>query len=92
MYAVPVIVGPHTENFRDIMELFARAAALTVVREEHELQAAFLDLLSDGPRRRNLGQRAFDLLQQQSGATARTLAATGELLAASFEGPQRSNA
>jgi 3-deoxy-D-manno-octulosonic-acid transferase len=90
-YAVPVIVGPHTENFRDTMDLFTRAAALTVVHDEHGLEVAFLDLLANGPKRRDLGQRAFDLLQQQSGATTRTLATIDHLLAASPARPQWSD-
>lgn len=90
IYGVPIIVGPHTENFRDIIELFARAGALTVVRDQRELEAAFLGLLADAPERRRLGQRAADLVQQQSGAVTRTQAVLDQLLVPASERVRRS--
>ncbi len=86
MYGVPVIVGPHTENFRDIIELFRRADAVTVVHDAGQLAASFTELLADVHKRRELGDRAADLVKQQSGATARTLDAIDTLL----HSPQRS--
>lgn len=83
MYGVATIVGPHTENFRDIVELFRRADAVVVVRDENELQAEFIDLLARPEERRTLGQHAAGLVRSQSGATERTLAELERLLAAS---------
>ncbi len=80
MYGVPVIVGPHTENFRDIVELFLRAAAVVVVQDAPALRAEICRLLADPGERRNLGDRAADLVQRQSGATARTLSEIERLL------------
>ncbi len=80
MYGVPVIVGPHTENFRDIIELFCRAEAVTVVQDGDQLSATFNELLADLRKRSQLGDRAADLVKQQSGATARTLDAIDSLM------------
>jgi 3-deoxy-D-manno-octulosonic-acid transferase len=74
MYGVPVVVGPHTENFRDIVELFGRAGAVVIVRDGAQLAGEFSALLFDPQRRTQLGERAADLVREQSGATARTLA------------------
>lgn len=81
MYGVATIVGPHTGNFRDIVELFQRAQAVLVAQDARELQATILDLLSDARKRRELGDRAADLLRSQSGATERTLDELSHLLA-----------
>jgi len=80
MYGVPVIVGRHTENFRDIIELFRRAAAVRVVRDAGELGDEFLALLADAQKRRTLGEHGADLVRQQSGATARTMDELDQLL------------
>ncbi|HET8667669.1 MAG TPA: 3-deoxy-D-manno-octulosonic acid transferase, partial [Terriglobales bacterium] len=88
-YGVPVIVGPHTENFRDIVEIFRRAAAVTLVHSELELRAEFVALLADGAKRRELGERAAALVTQQAGTTARTLAELETLLASSHSRSRR---
>ena len=80
MYGVPVLVGPHTENFRDIIELFRRADAVTIVRDCNELANKFDHLLADPQKRRELGDRAAELVRDQSGATLRTLDAIESLL------------
>jgi 3-deoxy-D-manno-octulosonic-acid transferase len=81
MYGVPTIVGPHTENFRDIIALFRRADAVLIVRDAQQLEAEIIDLLKHSQRRTELGVRAADLVHSQSGATERTLAELGRLLA-----------
>jgi 3-deoxy-D-manno-octulosonic-acid transferase len=78
-FGVPILVGPHTENFRDIVRLFGQTEALLVVTPD-TLAPTVLELLADTERRKQLGQRAFDVMQRQQGATARTLAALMALL------------
>ncbi len=80
-HGAAIVVGPHTENFRDIIGLFARAGAV-VVASAGELAPALLDLFGDETRRRDLGARAREILRANAGATARTLAALQSLLAA----------
>ena len=78
-YGAAILVGPHTENFRDTISLFRKANALRVVTPD-ELAPAFLQLLEDDRQRQGMGRRATDLLRAQSGATARTLAALDAFL------------
>jgi 3-deoxy-D-manno-octulosonic-acid transferase len=78
-HGAAIVVGPHTENFRDIVNLFRDANAVVVTTPE-QLTATLLDLLRDPERRRELGRRAADVLRQNAGATARTLAALEALL------------
>ncbi|HEY2394303.1 MAG TPA: 3-deoxy-D-manno-octulosonic acid transferase [Candidatus Angelobacter sp.] len=78
-YGAAIVVGEHTENFRDIVELFCRQDAL-LTTNPNDLEKDLLGLVADEPRRIALGQRAAEVLQTQNGATERTLAAISELL------------
>ncbi len=80
-HGVPIVVGPHTANFRDIVNIFTHAGALSVVQPEY-LDAELLRLLEDPEVRRDLGRRAAEVFRAQSGATARTLEAMEPLLPA----------
>ena len=71
-HSVPVLVGEHTENFRDIVNFFRDRDAVRVVAPE-QLGATFLALLAADGERRKLGQRALDVVESQRGATRRTL-------------------
>jgi 3-deoxy-D-manno-octulosonic-acid transferase len=88
-FGVPIFVGPHTENFRDTVAIFQKADALRVVTSA-SLTPTVLGLLQDDVGRERLGQRAFEVIQTQQGATDRTIAAllqllSGDLIAASAE-------
>ena len=78
-YGVPIIVGNHTDNFRDIVGLFHSRNAVKIVGPA-ELPLVLLDLLSDPAERAELGRRAQETLQSQMGATQRTVAALKNLL------------
>ena len=80
-HGVPILIGPHTENFRDIVELFRSRDAVRVVSPS-ELSSAFLELLANETLRRELGRRAAETLNAQQGATNRTLQNLRELLTA----------
>lgn len=69
----PIVFGPHMQNFRDAADLFLRANAAVQVRDSAELAVATLHLLENATRRRELGERAKQVLQQESGATRRVL-------------------
>jgi 3-deoxy-D-manno-octulosonic-acid transferase len=79
-FGVPIVVGPHNENFRDIIDLFRRAGAVTVLGPE-ALPSELLSLMRDPERRRELGARAQATWRQNSGATARTLERVEDLMA-----------
>jgi 3-deoxy-D-manno-octulosonic-acid transferase len=79
-YGVPVLVGPHTENFREVVTLFRDAGAVRVVGPA-ELPLALAELAENDAERKTMGQRALETLQAHRGATERTLQALERLLA-----------
>ena len=78
-YGVAIVVGPHTENFRDIVARFRQAKALRET-EPNTLPSTLRELLSDDRACREMGARAAALLQSQVGGTARTMKALEALL------------
>lgn len=78
-FAKPILVGPHTENFRQIVSDFERARAIVRVCDltlTHEL----IRLLSDRLRANALGERARNILLANQGATDCTTRAIKKLL------------
>jgi 3-deoxy-D-manno-octulosonic-acid transferase len=79
VYSKPIIVGPHTENFRQIISDFARAGALVQVGSEARDSAfdgaatgftrEIIRLLSDRESATAMGARARDILLKSRGAT-----------------------
>jgi 3-deoxy-D-manno-octulosonic-acid transferase len=86
-HGVPIIVGPHTENFRDIVGLFRSRDAVRVASST-DLAKTVLQLLADKNERRDLGRRALQTLQSQQGATELTLRKLQALLATREQGAQ----
>lgn len=91
-FGVPIVVGPHMENFRDMVRLFEQAGAVEVLRDRavdagppeavaEVVAAAWLRLLRDR-QRAALGERGRAVLEQQRGATGRTLTALEGLVGA----------
>ncbi len=78
-FGVPILVGPHTENFRDIIDIFWHADALRVVTPE-TLTRMVLDLVPNLEERERLGRNARDVMKSQQGATRRTAEALLALL------------
>jgi 3-deoxy-D-manno-octulosonic-acid transferase len=81
-HGVAIVVGEHTENFRDIVSLFRNHDAVRIVTPK-DLAPTFLHLLNNDVERNQLGRRAAEVLQSQTGATQRTLDALQSLLAGS---------
>jgi 3-deoxy-D-manno-octulosonic-acid transferase len=79
-HGIAIIVGNHTENFRDIVGLFQSRNALRIVGPA-ELPLVLLELLANGAERIALGQRAAETMRSQAGATARTAASIEQLVA-----------
>ena len=82
-----MLVGPHTENFRDIVNLFREAGAVRVVGPA-ELPLALAELTENDAQRKLMGQRALETLQAHRGATERTLRLLEELLGDLRQGGQ----
>lgn len=78
-FAKPILVGPHYENFREIVRTFLASNAVLVVNTER-LSATVLRLLRQPHEATQLGSRAFHVVEGGRGSTQRTLAAIVELL------------
>jgi 3-deoxy-D-manno-octulosonic-acid transferase len=68
----PILIGPHTENFRDVVSCFERRRAVVRCTTKN-LGITFVLLLRDAAEREALGQRAQQVLMEERGATARTV-------------------
>jgi 3-deoxy-D-manno-octulosonic-acid transferase len=77
---VAIVVGNHTENFRDIVGLFQSRDAVRIVGPA-ELPLVLMELLANDAERKALGQRAAETMRSQVGATGRTADELQKLLA-----------
>jgi len=80
LHGVAIVVGNHTENFRDIVSLFQSRDAVRIAGPA-ELPLVLLELLANDAERIALGKRAAETMRSQIGATARTADELQELLA-----------
>jgi 3-deoxy-D-manno-octulosonic-acid transferase len=78
----PIIIGPHTENFRQIVADFKEASGVIVLTEplQDALTNELIHMLRDPEYAAALGTRARGLLARNQGATERTLAAIASVL------------
>jgi 3-deoxy-D-manno-octulosonic-acid transferase len=76
------IVGPHTENFKPVMEVFRAKGAVLEVPDAAALSAEVARLLSDASARAALGARAAAAVEGSRGALARSCDAIEAVLAA----------
>src|SRR5271165_1965150 len=67
-FGVPIVMGPHYENFRDIVDRLSDADAIAVV-DLPDLQGTFQRLLTDGRAAREMGERARKAFESEAGAT-----------------------
>jgi len=72
-YGVATCFGPKTKNFRDIVAQLLAVEGAVVVNNRSELERFVRRALDDPTWRRELGQRARELVLSQQGATERTL-------------------
>jgi 3-deoxy-D-manno-octulosonic-acid transferase len=76
----PVICGPYTQNFRDIVSLAKEAGAMLEVGGAHELAAAVQRVLASEAERDLLSVKALRVVRDNRGASARTATRLLELL------------
>ena len=69
----PVIFGPYMFNFRDITEMFLQNKAGIMVRDSAQLKVKIRDLLENSLLAKGLGERAYELISKNSGATMRDI-------------------
>jgi 3-deoxy-D-manno-octulosonic-acid transferase len=81
-----IITGPHTHNFHSIVETFVKAGAIIQLKPMSdsasivELSNVILELLADPARRREIGGLAQTLVDENRGATERTLESLSPIL------------
>ena len=78
---IPVLFGPHMENFREIAALFLAAGAGLQVPDAAALAVTVAKLARSEHDRLEMGRRGTDLMRECSGATERHLAIVAGLLA-----------
>jgi 3-deoxy-D-manno-octulosonic-acid transferase len=91
LYAKPVVVGPHTENFRQIVSDFTDAGAvvrLPIGAGAEALAEALARLLGDPDEARRIGERGLAVIEANRGATARTLDRVRALAGAKADPPR----
>ena len=77
----PVLLGPHTSNFQQVVEALVSAGGAIEVKDASELASALKQLLADEPLRASVGAKAKASVDAHRGATARSLDILEEVLA-----------
>lgn len=72
-HAIPVLMGPHTFNFKDICARLAEASGLITVTDASSLVKEISALLNDADYRSFYGHHAVEVLYQNQGALQRLL-------------------
>ena len=70
---VPVLFGPHMDNFREITALVLGFGAGIQVRDGDELKERLVALLDDAPTRQRMGESGARLIEENSGSAAKHL-------------------
>jgi 3-deoxy-D-manno-octulosonic-acid transferase len=78
-FAVPVVMGPSFENFRDVVERMRAGDAIRIISPEM-LAETLIAMLRDADDAKVLGERGRAVFAAQAGATARTVQALVSLL------------
>lgn len=79
---LPIAVGPHMENFREMAEAFDSAGAWRRVNSAAELGTVLREWADHPEAARALGQRGRELIQHHRGALERTLRLLEPMVAA----------
>jgi 3-deoxy-D-manno-octulosonic-acid transferase len=72
--AKPVLIGPHTEDFRWICQTLEAAGGAIRVHDAQQLAATVIRLIANQADCRGVGRRAYQVFAENRGAVARTLA------------------
>lgn len=78
-FAVPVVMGPSFENFREVVEGMRADDAIRIISPEM-IAATLVAMLRDQESTRALGERGRSVFEEQAGATAHTTQALLALL------------
>ncbi len=73
VFSRPILFGPHTFNFKDIVETFLEGDAALMVKDVDGLFETLKVLLKDAKMREDLGARAESLVKENRGASRRNM-------------------
>jgi 3-deoxy-D-manno-octulosonic-acid transferase len=90
-WGVPLVFGPHMENFREMAALFRKNKAAVEISTEAELRQAIGEVLSSSDRRAARGDAARTLADGQRGALEANLVLLEEAVAIAPEKLKRSS-
>ncbi|HVU09415.1 MAG TPA: 3-deoxy-D-manno-octulosonic acid transferase [Verrucomicrobiae bacterium] len=68
-----IVFGPNMQNFADVTRCFLSENAAIQVSDAVELEKTLMELLSNEPRRKELGDNALKVVRQNLGAVDRTV-------------------
>jgi 3-deoxy-D-manno-octulosonic-acid transferase len=71
-FAVPILMGPHYENFRSMVEVLKSVQAIQIITPE-TLRSSIADLLDRRDEAAAMGERARAIFDSEAGGTDRTL-------------------
>jgi 3-deoxy-D-manno-octulosonic-acid transferase len=80
-WGVPVITGPHMENFVDISERMVAAGAMIQLESPAGLGSSLVELLGDPALRQRMGAAGMQVMARNRGSSARLLALLARQLA-----------
>ncbi len=80
--ARPVVIGPHCQNFRSVVQDFRESSAIAVAEDDRQLLGILEGFLENRDEAAAMGLRARAVVQAHRGATRRTF----EVLSTIMEG------
>lgn len=78
----PVIFSRYMFNFKEISEALMSAGGGIMVKDKGELYAQIDNLLSDNALAKRMGERAYSVIEMNSGSSKKTIDAVGRFLVA----------
>jgi 3-deoxy-D-manno-octulosonic-acid transferase len=72
-FGVPVVMGPHFQNFRNVVNAMEKANGIRIVPDNEGLETALKELLTDLPLAQALGESGRQEFLRQQGATMKSV-------------------
>jgi 3-deoxy-D-manno-octulosonic-acid transferase len=72
IYGVPVLFGPHVDNFKEEAQILVQSGGGIKVTNEEELYLSLSELLANDEQRKMLGEKARQAIRGKTGVARRT--------------------
>lgn len=79
-FGKPTIVGPLTQNFKDVVSIFKKSKAIIEVQNEEQLFDEIRTLLQDPQRAQQIGEAAMHTVREYQGSATKTVEAITGIL------------